>query len=447
MSKQSAAVMATDHVADQLNSLSLEDAQSSHTGTTEKKLPKMEKKDIKDKKGKKRKEKKGKNQSGLIRQVQVEHQLVHRPGFNHLPLPVEPQPSPVQPQLGRFVSPNTNTHQQEPPTLPQTSNLRRSTRLAARQLHDRQSELTKQPELDQQSKQSHTPLPPWRAEAVRVEETPDPDVSTPRSKDRQLQKHHFTIRPKPHDTYLSKTNLPTQLKITPRSLLIVLDLNGVLVHRGKKTKYKPRPGLDAFLDYIFANHHVMIWSSGMPQNVEGVVEKLLTPQQRDKLVAIWSRNKLRIPSKYYGEKVYVYKQLSWIWQDQDLQSRVPGKWSQRNTVLIDDSEYKAAAEPFNLIEVDEYTSAHGQENDRTLEAVTNYLQRIRWYDNVSAAIRQTPFELDKSHDEKRHISPSREIASDAAMEDKTSNMQQHDPLRAHRKPSLNAQAPVFRSSV
>lgn len=184
----------------------------------------------------------------------------------------------------------------------------------------------------------------------------------------------------------------------PKSLLVVLDLNGVLAFRKKRTKgYKPRPNLGTFLDYLFANHHVMIWSSGMPENVERIMGHMLSYERQQKLVAIWSRDKLRLPAHLFSEKVQVYKQLSWIWEDPTLQLNAPlGGWSQRDTVLVDDSIDKAAAEPHNLIEVDEFTNSAAQKENSTLLDVISYLERIRWYENVSAEIRAAPFVAPKA---------------------------------------------------
>jgi hypothetical protein len=179
----------------------------------------------------------------------------------------------------------------------------------------------------------------------------------------------------------------------PKTLLVILDLNGVLAFRKKRTKgYHPRPNLDPFLDYLFANHHVMIWSSGMPENVERIMEKMLSHEQREKLVAIWSRDKLRIPPNLFAEKVQVYKQLSWVWEDPTLRTNAPlGGWSQRDTVLVDDSIDKAAAEPHNLIQVDEFINSAAQKENTTLLEVIDYLERIRWHENISAEMRVAPF--------------------------------------------------------
>jgi hypothetical protein len=230
-----------------------------------------------------------------------------------------------------------------------------------------------------------------------TQDTQDPEVRTPRPSDKRARAIGKLLRPAPSLPYLVNSLVTSPKLDQPRALLVVLDLNGVLAIRKKRTKsYTPRPQLGPFLDYLFANHHVMIWSSGMPENVERIMGRMLSYERQQQLVAIWSRDKLRLPAHLFAEKVQVYKQLSWIWEDPTLQLNAPlGGWSQRDTVLIDDSIDKAAAEPYNLIEVDEYTGISAQDENTTLLHVIAYLERIRWYGDVSAEIRAAPFVVPK----------------------------------------------------
>lgn len=225
----------------------------------------------------------------------------------------------------------------------------------------------------------------------------DPEVRTPRPSDKRARAIGKLLRPAPSLPYLVNSLVTAPKLDQPRALLVVLDLNGVLAIRKKRTKsYTPRPQLAPFLDYLFANHHVMIWSSGMPENVERIMARMLSEERQQQLVAIWSRDKLRLPAHLFAEKVQVYKQLSWIWEDPNLQLDAPlGGWSQRDTVLIDDSIDKAAAEPYNLIKVDEYTGIPAQNDNMTLLHVIAYLEHIRWYENVSAEMRAAPFVVPK----------------------------------------------------
>lgn len=209
---------------------------------------------------------------------------------------------------------------------------------------------------------------------------------------------HVMERPKPTPQYMQLASQPPKQLSAPRALLVVVDLNGTLL---KRTKYsgsntsKLRPHINDFLDYILANHKLMIWSSARPENVEVMCSKLFTPEQREKLVTIWARDRLRLTLEAYNAKVQVYKQLSWIWKDKSIQTAHPVKseiWSQANTVLIDDSIAKAASEPYNLIEVEEFDASNQQlENDIYLLEAKAYLQALSLQTDVSAYMRARPF--------------------------------------------------------
>lgn len=116
--------------------------------------------------------------------------------------------------------------------------------------------------------------------------------------------------------------------------LLVLDLNGALIFRDKKsgsrrTSY-PRPYLGAFLDYLFLPEpnaklpayrpwEVYVWSSAQPGNVQAMVESSFgekyiegiwrkeTDQAREKrekngegrLLGVWARDKLGLSSVDY----------------------------------------------------------------------------------------------------------------------------------------------------
>ena len=142
----------------------------------------------------------------------------------------------------------------------------------------------------------------------------------------------------------------------------------------------------------------MVWSSATPTNVELMCEKLFAPHQKDKLVGIWGRDKLHLSPTQYNQKVQVYKQLRWAWGDHSVASSAPpstGEWDQENTVLIDDSEEKAASEPYNLLKIDEYEGTAEQDELDVLGQVVEYLEKLSRQSNVSAYMRKHPFQFDK----------------------------------------------------
>ena len=213
--------------------------------------------------------------------------------------------------------------------------------------------------------------------------------------------------PVPTKPYISCAETAATQLLLPQSLLVVLDLNGTLLYRtSRATNFVSRRGLERFLDYCFANHSVLIWSSARPPNVAGVCEKLFTSVQRGLLLGQWSRDTLGLTKDQYHQRVQVYKRLDTVWKNAAIQSRHPkvpegGSWGQHNTVLIDDSALKAAAQPFNLIEVPTFVGDKdpAEATTEALAQVISKLEELRAWDNVSSVIRAE--RTGQEHDNKR----------------------------------------------
>jgi hypothetical protein len=217
---------------------------------------------------------------------------------------------------------------------------------------------------------------------------------------------YLLSRPEPSASYLERAKLPPQRLIAPKKLLIVLDLNGTLLLRSNRgSNYRPRPFVNEFLAYCLEHHAIIVWSSARPHNVTAMVSQLFTAKQRAKLVKIWSREHLRLGA-HFEAKVQVYKQLTWLWEDAEVQARFPSvpfkvedgwkepaptKWDQSNTILIDDSVEKAASEPYNLLQVEELTKENLCDGQDVLGRVLTYIEDLKWEADVSAAMRNEPF--------------------------------------------------------
>jgi len=146
-----------------------------------------------------------------------------------------------------------------------------------------------------------------------------------------------------------------------RKLLVILDLNGTLLARPDRrypARFVTRPGVPQFLEYIFENHVVMVYTSMQRRNAGVVVGDLFSPEQRQKLVVLWARDMLDLSPEQLHEKVQVYKKLEKVWSNPKIQESYPegadGKWDQSNTVLVDDNHLKALAQPHNLLQVPEF---------------------------------------------------------------------------------------------
>lgn len=147
--------------------------------------------------------------------------------------------------------------------------------------------------------------------------------------------------PTPTSTYLGNAHTIPSLLSSPQRLLLVLDLNGTLIYRLRASQnYTPRPCLSKFLEYAFANHSLLVWSSARPDNVRGICSRLFSPAQRDKLLGEWGRDTLGLTSAQYKAHSQVYKRLDRIWGNGKFQYshhdfKAGKRWGQHNTLLID----------------------------------------------------------------------------------------------------------------
>ncbi|GIJ89941.1 hypothetical protein Asppvi_008887 [Aspergillus pseudoviridinutans] len=210
--------------------------------------------------------------------------------------------------------------------------------------------------------------------------------------------------PAPTKEYLTRSSSAPKLHPNRQPLLVILDLNGTLIfrkHRRLPPSFAKRTGLDQFLDVLLKNYKVMIWSSSQPETVGAVCEKLFPGEKRKSLVAEWGRDKLNLSKSQYRSKVQVYKTLETVWSNQEIQASYPSshqkgrskmkkkaaqgnpRWDQTNTVLIDDSKLKALSEPYNILEIPEFTNAPGIDESRIFPKVLECLDALAQHDDVS----------------------------------------------------------------
>jgi hypothetical protein len=228
---------------------------------------------------------------------------------------------------------------------------------------------------------------------------------------------------------------------TPRPLLIILDLNGTLVYRKHKKlppSFASRAGLEHFLDVLTKKYAVMIWSSSQPATVEAICARIFSKEKKRNLVALWGRDRFGLTPVQYHAKLQVYKQLHKVWSSIEVQSSYPGnesykpprqnqnqfpanvksktkpvtreqkqqeqkqreqemelaasfppgqRWDQSNTILIDDSKLKALSEPFNILEIPEFTNNANLDESKLFSTVLARLDTLSRHDDVSKVLR------------------------------------------------------------
>ena len=217
--------------------------------------------------------------------------------------------------------------------------------------------------------------------------------------------------PEPTQAYLKQASSPLRKLPSPQPLLVILDLNGTLIYR-KARKFPPsfvkRAGVDEFLDTLLKKYKVMIWSSSQPRTVENVCEQLFPPEKRKELVVEWGRDMFGLSKSQYSSKIQVYKKLRTVWKNQTVQASHPGAsesqprggkfkarkkqnshlWNQSNTILIDDSKLKALSEPWNILEIPEFTNAPGVDESDIFPNVLKRLEVLSSYDDVSKVLKR-----------------------------------------------------------
>jgi len=150
-----------------------------------------------------------------------------------------------------------------------------------------------------------------------------------------------------------------------RKKLLVLDLNGLLVWRARKGNVdlkslprKPdatigqfhvfaRPHLRDFLVWCSERFHVAVWSTAISRNLQPVVDWAWDGLQPPVVVFDQSHcteTDVAHPDDATETRFLLLKELSRLWQDARIVSAL-GRIGPSETLLVDDSPYKAAANP------------------------------------------------------------------------------------------------------
>ncbi|CAJ2669128.1 ubiquitin-like domain-containing CTD phosphatase 1 isoform X2 [Trifolium pratense] len=211
---------------------------------------------------------------------------------------------------------------------------------------------------------------------------------------------------------------PKDLQIPPigksvqcmKKKLLVLDVNGILadvvshpfpmkIKRdamiANKALFK-RPFCSEFLNFCFKRFDVAVWSSRLERNVNNIVSCLMGDMSQ-KLIFCWNVSQCTtttIATLEDNRKTLVFKDLRKIWDkyDPDLPWE-KGYYNESNTLLLDDSPYKALLNPpYNS--VFPYTFDCRNQQDKALApkgALRKYLRRLAKAEDMLKFVEQHPF--------------------------------------------------------
>ncbi|KAL6596935.1 hypothetical protein ACP70R_047069 [Stipagrostis hirtigluma subsp. patula] len=192
--------------------------------------------------------------------------------------------------------------------------------------------------------------------------------------------------------------------------LLILDLNGLLADinqdfknaefahakvRGKLV-FK-RPYYDDFLRFCFQNFELGVWSSRKKENVNTVVN-ILMRDLKQYLLFCWDMSHCTVTGCTTVDnknKPLVLKELKKLWNKEDV--NLPweqGEFSPSNTLLVDDSPYKALCNPPHTAIFPNPYSYLNQRDDYSLGPggdLRVYLEKLAQADDVQVFVRDNPF--------------------------------------------------------
>lgn len=194
-----------------------------------------------------------------------------------------------------------------------------------------------------------------------------------------------------------------------RKKLLILDLNGLLAdinqdhHNAHMSHAKvrgklvfKRPYYDDFLRFCFQNFELGIWSSRMKANVDSVVN-ILMKDLKQYLLFCWDLSKCTATGCKTLEnknKPLVLKELKKLWnkEEPDLPWE-QGEFSPSNTLLVDDSPYKAVRNPPHTA-IFPHPYSYRNKRDDSLGPggdLRVYLENLATADDVQCYVREHPF--------------------------------------------------------
>lgn len=131
-----------------------------------------------------------------------------------------------------------------------------------------------------------------------------------------------------------------------------------------------RPGLQRFLDFLFANFNVSVWTAASKDYAMFIIEKMILMNKPErKLDYVFCSYHCKITDKVKNGT----KDLSILWDKYKL----PG-YNKNNTYILDDYDEVYETQPDNCIIAEPFYFTHeGSENDQFLGKLTNKLKKLK----------------------------------------------------------------------
>ncbi|XP_004303039.1 PREDICTED: probable C-terminal domain small phosphatase [Fragaria vesca subsp. vesca] len=199
-----------------------------------------------------------------------------------------------------------------------------------------------------------------------------------------------------------------KLNLGPRKKLLVFSLNGCLIHRvyghdkanipsdrspdgtyGKHLVFK-RPFAEEFMQFCLERFEIGIWSSAQEKHVDGILESVMG-RIRNRLSFVWDQAECTdtgFKSVENTRKPLFVKDLKGLWKYLDR------KYSESDTLLIDDKPYKALLNPPHTgIFLDSYTADNVDDNALDPKGkLGKFLDGLAVAKDVQLYVKDNPFD-------------------------------------------------------
>jgi len=132
-----------------------------------------------------------------------------------------------------------------------------------------------------------------------------------------------------------------------------------------------RPGLQKFLDYVFENFTVNIWTAASKDYCLFIVKDIILKDHPErKINYIFFDYHCRLGCKKFGEEGY--KHLNLLWDTLHLNG-----FQKNNTIIVDDLKDVYETQPENCINIKEFNFLNeGSEKDEELVDVKRQLEQL-----------------------------------------------------------------------
>ncbi|CCW69375.1 unnamed protein product [Phytomonas sp. Hart1] len=162
-----------------------------------------------------------------------------------------------------------------------------------------------------------------------------------------------------------------------RAFLLVLDLNGVLVARGRGS-FVHRPHVKEFLKFVFSNFVVAVWTSGLERSSNLIIDSVFDGYQ-DRLLFKLYRDAC-VPRPTAENPFGTLKNL------QKIFDAYPKSFHSVNTIIVDDSPCKCSHPDIALCPVP-FNDPEAQRQEDGLKKAIATLQEVLNSDSPTPLIR------------------------------------------------------------